>query len=136
VAADFVRAEGAGETARLAALRDRLIDGVLARVADSRLTGAPSGRRLPHHASVLTPGVKADAVLMELDFRGVSASSGSACASLTEQPSHVLRAIGCEGELAESSICFTLGRWTTGPEIDVVLDVLPTIVARLRRLAP
>ena len=136
VAADFSRSEGPAEVARLTVLRDRLLDGVLARVADSRLTGAPGAARLPHHVSLLTSGVKADAVLMELDFRGVSASSGSACASLTQQPSHVLRAIGCDGPLAESALCFTLGRWTTGPEIDVVLDVLPVIVSRLRRLAP
>jgi cysteine desulfurase len=136
VAADFVRGEGPGEVARLTELRDRLADGILAHVPDSRLTGAPGGGRLPNHVSVLTPGVKADAVLMELDFRGVSASSGSACATLTEGPSHVLRAIGCDGDLAASSLCFTLGRWTTAPEIDVVLDVLPIIVTRLRRLAP
>jgi cysteine desulfurase len=136
VAADFVRSEGPREVARLGDLRDRLVEGLLARIADSRLTGARGAGRLPNHVSLLTPGVKADAVLMELDFRGVSASSGSACATLTEQPSHVLRAIGCDGDLAESSLCFTLGRWTTGPEIDVVLDVLPTIVTRLRRLAP
>jgi cysteine desulfurase len=136
VAADLVRAEGSGEVARLTDLRDRLLEGLLGRVAGSRRTGAAGAGRLPHHASLLTPGVKADAVLMELDFRGVSASSGSACATLTGQPSHVLRAIGCDGELAESSLCFTLGRWTTGPEIDVVLDVLPTIVDRLRRLTP
>jgi cysteine desulfurase len=127
VAADFFRSEGPAEVARLAGLRDRLVDGLLARVSDSRLTGARGTGRLPHHVSVLTPGVKAEAVLMELDFRGVSASS--------PQPSHVLRAIGCEDALAESSLCFTLGRWTTAPEIDVVLDVLPTIVTRLRRLA-
>jgi cysteine desulfurase len=136
VAADLVRSEGSAEVARLSGLRDRLAEGVLSRVAGSRLTGARASGRLPHHVSLLTPGVKADAVLMELDFRGVSASSGSACASLTEQPSHVLRAIGCDAELAESSLCFTLGRWTTAPEIDVVLDVLPTVVTRLRRLAP
>jgi cysteine desulfurase len=136
VAADFVRSEGPGEIARLGALRDRLLDGLLTRIADSRVTGPPGARRLPHHASLLTPGVKADAVLMELDFRGVSASSGSACATLTGQPSHVLRAIGCDGELAEASLCFTLGRWTTAPEIDIVIDVLPGIVSRLRRLAP
>jgi cysteine desulfurase len=136
VAADFVRSEGPGEVARLGALRDRLLDGLLTRIADSRVTGPPGARRLPHHASLLTPGVKADAVLMELDFRGVSASSGSACATLTGQPSHVLRAIGCDGELAEASLCFTLGRWTTAPEIDIVIDVLPGIVSRLRRLAP
>lgn len=136
VAADFLRAEGPGEVARLGALRDRLVDGLLAHVARSRLTGPRGAGRLPHHVSLLIPGAKADAVLMELDFRGVSASSGSACATLTGQPSHVLRAIGCDDDSAETSLCFTLGRWTSGGEIDVVIDVLPTIVQRLRRLAP
>ena len=136
VAAELVRSEGPAEVARLGPLRDRLAEGLLAGVADSRLTGARGTGRLPHHVSLLTPGIKADAVLMELDFRGVSASSGSACATLTGQPSHVLRAIGCDDAMAESSLCFTLGRWTTAPEIDIVIDVLPTIVTRLRRLAP
>jgi cysteine desulfurase len=136
VAADFIKSEGPGETARLGSLRDRLVDGLLARVAESRLTGARGAARLPNHVSLLVSRVKADAVLMELDFRGVSASSGSACATLTGQPSHVLRAIGCDEAAAEGSLCFTLGRWTTAPEIDVVIDVLPTIVTRLRRLAP
>lgn len=136
VAADLVRSEGPSEVARLATLRDRLIDGLLAGVAESRLTGVRGAGRLPHHVSLLTPGVKADAVLMELDFRGVSASSGSACATLTGQPSHVLRAIGCDDTIAESSLCFTLGRWTTAPEIEVVIDAFPTIVTRLRNLAP
>lgn len=134
VAADLVRSEGPAEVARLADLRDRLVDRLLAKVAASRLAGAPGAGRLPHHASLLTPGVRADAVLMELDLRGISASSGSACASPTGQPSHVLRAIGCDEAAAESSLCFTLGRWTVAPEIDVVIDTLPAIVARLRRL--
>jgi cysteine desulfurase len=136
VAADFARTEGPGEAARLSALRDRLIDGLLASVDGGRLTGARGAERLPHHVSLVTPGVKAEAVLMELDFRGVSASSGSACATLTGQPSHVLRAIGCSDVAAEGSLCFTLGRWTTAQEIDVVVEVLPAIVRRLRRLAP
>jgi cysteine desulfurase len=136
VAADFARTEGPGEAGRLGALRDRLIDSLLERVDGSRLTGARGAARLPHHVSLVTPGVKADAVLMELDFRGVSASSGSACATLTGQPSHVLRAIGCDDVAAEASLCFTLGRWTTAPEIDVVIEILPGIVRRLRRLAP
>jgi cysteine desulfurase len=54
----------------------------------------------------------------------------------TGEPSHVLRAIGCAREEAEGSLCFTLGRWTTAAEIDVVLDALPAVVERLRRLAP
>jgi len=136
VAADLARNERATEVARVTPLRDRLLDGLLERVAGARVTGARGPRRLPHHASVVVPGVKADAVLLELDLRGVAASSGSACNLSTGEPSHVLRAIGCTREEAEGSLCFTLGRWTTAAEIDTVLDVLPAVVSRLRRLAP
>ena len=100
-----------------------------------RLTGARGATRLPHHASVVVSGVKADSLLMELDLRGVAASSGSACARSTGEPSHVLRSIGCGREEAEGSLCFTLGRWTTAAEIDMVLQLLPGVIARLRRLA-
>ena len=136
VAADLLRVEGLAESARVSALRDRLLLGILERVAGSRITGARPIQRLPHHASLVVPGVKADALLLELDVRGVAASSGSACASLTGEPSHVLRAIGCDRRAAEGALCFSLGRWTTPDEIEYVLDVLPTVVERLRRLAP
>jgi len=136
VAADLARNERAAEVARVTPLRDRLLDGLLERVEGARVTGARGPRRLPHHASVVVPGVKADAVLLELDLRGVAASSGSACNLTTGEPSHVLRAIGCTREESEGSLCFTLGRWTTAAEIDTVLDVLPGVVSRLRRLAP
>ena len=136
VAADLARNERATEAARLLPLRDRLLDGVLERVSGARVTGSRGGRRLPHHASLIVPGVKADAVLLELDLRGVAASSGSACNLSTGEPSHVLRAIGCTREEAEGSLCFTLGRWTTASEIETVRDVLPGVVSRLRRLAP
>ena len=92
--------------------------------------------RLPHHASVVLRDVKADAVLVDLDILGIAAASGSACSSRTGEPSHVLRAIGCDDREAEGSLCFTLGRWTTAAEVDAVLAALPPIVARLRRLAP
>ena len=69
--------------------------------------------------------MKAERLLIELDLRGIAASSGSACTAMTGEPSHVLRAIGCDRETAEGSLCFTLGRWTTSDEIDLVLDVLP-----------
>jgi cysteine desulfurase len=136
VAADLARAEGAAEMARLAPLRDRLLSGVLERVPRARRTGAPGPARLPHHASVVVSGVKADGVLLELDLRGVTASSGSACTAASGEPSHVLRAIGCAPEELEGSLCFTLGRWTTGAEVDAVLEALPAVVERLRRLAP
>ena len=135
VAADLIRVEGTGEVARLRALRDRLLDG-LSRVPGARLTGPRGERRLPHQASAVVRGVKADGILMELDLRGVAASSGSACAAATGEPSHVLRAIGCDRDEAEGSLCFTLGRWSTAAEIDFALDVLPAVTRRLRRLAP
>jgi cysteine desulfurase len=136
LAADLARVEGTAEVARLTGLRDRLLEGVLERVPRARVTGARGPARLPHHASVVVPGVKADAVLMELDLRGVAASSGSACSIASGEPSHVLRAIGCAHEELEGSLCFTLGRWTTGAEVDAVLEALPAVVERLRRLAP
>src|SRR5437762_5593179 len=121
VAADLARAEGPAEVVRLRELRDRLIARVLERLPEARLTGARGGGRLPHHASFVVPGVKADGVLLELDLRGIAASSGSACNALTGEPSHVLRAIGCDREALEGSLCFTLGRWTTASEIDVAV---------------
>jgi cysteine desulfurase len=135
VAADLARVEVAGEVARLRELRDRLLDGLLARVPDARPTGARGADRLPQNASIVVPGMKAESVLTDLDLRGIAASSGATCTAMTGEPSHVLRAIGCDRDTAESSLCFTLGRWTTASEIDLVLDAVPAVVARLRRLA-
>jgi cysteine desulfurase len=135
VAAELMRVEGAHqEAARLAALRDRLLSGLLETIPDCRLTGS-RGARLPHHLSLVLRGVKADGVLLDLDLAGIAASSGSACASLTQTTSHVLRAIGCPDEEADGSLCFTLGRWNTAADVDAVLERLPPIVARLRALA-
>jgi cysteine desulfurase len=135
VAAELARVERGTECVRLGALRDRLFEGLLSAIPEARLTGARGGARLPHHASVVIPSVKADAMLMDLDLRGIAASSGSACSALTGEPSHVLRAIGCDAASAEGSLCFTAGRWTTGAEVDAIVDVLPLVVSRLRRLA-
>ena len=135
VAAELARVERGAEAARLTTLRDRLLDGIVATVPDARVTGARGAERLPHHASVIVGGVKADAVLMDLDLRGIAASSGSACTALTGEASHVLRAMGCEGAAAEGSLCFTAGRWTSDADIDAVLNALPAVVTRLRRLA-
>ena len=136
VAAELARVERGTEAPRLSALRDRLLEGLEAAIPGLRVTGARGAARLPHQASVVVAGVKADAMLMDLDLRGIAASSGSACSALTGEPSHVLRAIGCDTAEAEGSLCFTLGRWTTAAEIDSVVEILPAVVARLRRLAP
>src|SRR5256886_17147418 len=132
VAAGLARGEGAAEAARLSGLRDRLFEGVLERVPRARLTGARGPARLPHHASVVVSDVKADGVLLELDLRGVAASSGSACNMASGQPSHVLRAIGCTREELEGSLCFTLGRWTTAAEVDAVLEEIGRASCRER----
>ena len=135
VAADLARVEIAGEATRLRELRDRLLEGLLARVPGARQTGPRGGDRLPQNASIVVPGMKAESILTDLDLRGIAASSGATCTAMTGEPSHVLCAIGCDRDTAESSLCFTLGRWTTASEIDLVLDAVPAVVARLRRLA-
>ena len=135
VAAELMRTEAThGEPARLTALRDRLVDALLGAIGDCRLTG-PRSARLPQHVSLVLRGAKADSVLLDLDLCGVAASSGSACAQRTGLPSHVLRAIGCAPQEMEGSLCFTMGRWSTGAEVDALLERLPPIVSRLRSLA-
>jgi cysteine desulfurase len=136
VAAELMRTEGGhGAAARLAALRDQLLEELLDAVVDCRMTGPRSGR-LPHHLSVVLRGVKADSVLLDLDLAGIAASSGSACASLTQTPSATLRAIGCAPDELDGPLCFTLGRFSTAADVEAVLRHLPRIVARLRALAP
>jgi len=135
VAAELMRSELAhGESARLEGLRDRLLEGILGTVPGSRLTGSRKAR-LPHHLSLALRGVKADVVLLELDLEGIAASTGSACAALTQTPSHVLRSIGCTPDEMDGSLCFTLGRWSTAEDVEAVLERLPAIVSRLRSLA-
>ena len=135
VAAELMRTEAArGESARVATLRDQLMHGLLEAIPDCRVTGSRVAR-LPHHLSLVLRGVKADSVLLDLDLVGVAASTGSACATLTEAPSHVLRAIGCTPEETEGSLCFSLGRWSTAADVEAVLERLPPIVSRLRSLA-
>ena len=130
-ALQLAEAERATETPRLSALRDRLIGGVLEEVEGAELTG-PRGTRLPHHASFLLPGADAEGTLIALDLAGIAASSGSACASGSRQPSHVLAAMGIDAELASTALRFSLGRGTTVAEIDYVIERLPEIVARVR----
>jgi cysteine desulfurase len=135
VAADLARVQVTGEAARLSQLRDRLVTGLLTQIPEARLTGARGTARLPHHVSIVVPGAKAEGVLTELDLRGIAASSGATCTAMTGEPSYVLRAIGCDPAVAEGSLCFTLGRWTTASEIDLVLEAVPAVITRLRRLA-
>ena len=115
-------------------LRDRLTEGVL-RIPKIKLTGHPT-KRAPHIASFVIDGVEGEAMLLLLSDRGIAASSGSACTSGTLAPSHVLTAMGIPQELAHGSVRFSLGKDTTTQDIDYVLEVMPKIVAQLRRMAP
>jgi len=123
------------EDARLTALRDRLIAGVLAAIPDSRLTGHPR-LRLPNSASFVIPYVEGESILLSLDMEGIAGSSGSACTSGALEPSGVLLAMGIPHELAHGSLRLTLGHSTTEAQVDRVLEVLPGIVARLRAMSP
>jgi len=116
-------------------LRDRLIDSVLDRIPHSELTGHPT-RRLPHHASFLFQGVEGESLLLQLDMEGIAASSGSACTSGSLEASHVILALGYARERALGSLRLSLGKGNTEAEVELLLDRLPGMVARLRAMAP
>lgn len=135
VAAELTLRDGAAEAARLAALRDQLIDGLARDCPAARLSGPREGR-LAHHVSVTVGGVKGESLILALDLIGISAATGSACATLTGEPSHVLRALGLDAREAAGSLCVTLGRWTRAEDVHTFLAELPPIVDRLRALSP
>jgi cysteine desulfurase len=134
-ALELVEAERAQENARLRILRDQLIGGVLENVAGAQLTGA-GDQRLACHASFVLNGVEAEGVLIALDLAGVAASSGSACTSAAQQPSHVLQAMGISPEAAVGGLRLTLGQSNTPEDITYVLERLPQIVAQIKGSTP
>ncbi|MDO8513741.1 MAG: cysteine desulfurase family protein [bacterium] len=126
--------ERTGESARLAKLRDYLIDGVLTRISNTGLNGSKVNR-LPGNANFSFYGVEGEAMVLMLDEEGIAVSTGSACNSDSLEPSHVLKAIGLSHEGAHGSLRFSLGRRTTKQDIDYVLAVLPSVVSRLRSIS-
>ena len=118
------------------ARRDRLIAGILAKIPDAKLNGSTGDKRLPNNINFSFIGVEGETLLLDLDAKGISASTGSACSSESLDPSHVLLALGLKHEMAHGSLRFTIGRLTTDEHIDYVLEVLPEIVARRRAMSP
>ena len=123
------------EVQREIKLRDKLIKGVLQKIKGSHLNGHPK-KRLPNNINFSFPGIEGESLVMQLDFLGIAASTGSACSSAKLEPSHVLLAIGLKPEQAHGSLRLSLGRWTKEKDINYVLDVLPKVVKRLREISP
>jgi cysteine desulfurase len=134
-AAELTVAEREQELRRLGALRDRLEAALLARVPDAIIhgRGAP---RAPHVTNISIPGTESESMLIALDLRGIACSAGSACQSGSINPSHVLEAIGVSADVAKSALRLSLGALSTEASVDRVIEVLPMLVEKARRLAP
>jgi len=132
-AAKLAAAKLASESPRLAALRDRLETGILAAVEGTAVNGARD-RRVPNTTNISFERVEAESLLIALDLEGIAVSTGSACSSGTLEPSHVLRAMGFPSHRTQNSLRFSLGMYSTAEEVDRVIEVLPRLVEKLRRL--
>lgn len=133
-AAELAKAHIGDEQTRVAALRDRLEQGLLT-IQDSRVNGDVE-HRLPGTTNISFRRIEGEAMLLHLDHFGICASSGSACTSGSLEPSHVLRAMGVPFDYAHGSIRFSLGRFNTDADVNTILDVMPKIVSQLRAISP
>src|SRR5512134_747433 len=124
----------AEEAVRLTALRDRLWEGVGARVPDVRLAGHPT-RRLPGTCNICFRHVESESIVLGLDLNGIGVSAGSACTSGSIEPSHVLVAMGVPLDWAMGSVRCSLGRGTTAEDVDYVIESVAPLVAKLRSLS-
>ncbi len=123
-----------GKKQFLEELRDQLIKGLLM-IDDVVLNGHPE-QRLPGNVNVSFKFIEGESVLLSLDLQGIAASSGSACSSGSLEPSHVLSAIGLDHQAAHGSIRFSLGRGNNEEDVKYVLENIPRIVDKLRRISP
>ncbi len=130
----FAQDEKEMENARLITLRDRLTQGLLA-IPKTRLNGHPT-ERLPNSVNISFIDIEGEAAVLYLDAEGIYASTGSACASTSLDPSHVIVATGLSYEAAHGSLRFTLGHRTTSEDIEHVIAVMPGIVEKLRHMSP
>jgi cysteine desulfurase len=135
VAIDTAATNLAGQYEYLSGLRDRLITGIMEKVPYTILNGHPT-KRLPHNVNLCFEFVEGESLLLNLDLKGICASSGSACTSGSLDPSHVLLAIGLPHEIAHGSIRMTLGKDNTPDDVEYVITELPKIVDKLRQMSP
>ena len=132
-AAEAAAAALPAEAARIAALRDRLVEGVRERIPDAVLRGASGDGRLPGNAHFTFPGCEGDSLLFLLDLAGIESSTGSACTAGVPRPSHVLLAMGLDEETARGAQRFSLGHSSTEADVDALLAALPEAYSRARQ---
>jgi cysteine desulfurase len=133
-ALELAAAEMEAKSKKLTGLRDRLIKGLL-EIDQVVLNGHPE-ERLPGNVNTSFKHIEGESILLSLDLQGIAASSGSACSSGSLDPSHVLSAIGLDHQTAHGSIRFTLGYGSSDEDIDYVLEVIPSVVEKLRKISP
>jgi cysteine desulfurase len=124
-----------GGDKKMAAMRDRFEKTILAKVERARVNSG-GARRTPNTSNIIFECIEGEALVIALDLKGVSVSTGAACSSGAIEPSHVLTAMGLSGEEARASIRFSLGKQTTEEDLDFVLEKVPETVGRLRELSP
>ena len=134
-AAEIAAADMDDEARRVARLRDRMERGLLEAIPDAHVHASRSAR-LPTTSSMRFDHVESEPLLISLDLQGFAVSSGSACSSGAVEPSHVLLAIGLSREEAKSTLRFSLGKGTDASQVDALVEALPSMVERLRALAP
>lgn len=134
-ACELAREKMVEENSRVKMLRDKLEEGLLARIPKSMLNGHKT-ERLPNTANISFEYVEGEAILLHMNQHKICASSGSACTSGSLEPSHVLRAMGVPFTAAHGSIRFSLSVYNTEEEIDFVIEKMPNIIESLRKLSP
>jgi cysteine desulfurase len=134
-AAELARSSLQEETGHIRAMRDRLEQGLLARVPHSWVNGAPAPR-VPNTSNITFPFIEGESMVIALDLKGIACSTGAACSSGAVEPSHVLMALGLAPEDARATLRLSLGHQTTEAEIDFALETIPPVIERLRQLSP
>ena len=134
-AAEIAQAELSQNERKIRVLRDRLEQGILERIPEVYVNGHPE-KKLFNTLNCCLKGIEGESILLNLDFEGVCASSGSACTSGSLDPSHVLLAIDLPHEVAHGSLRLSLNKFNTDEDVDKVLEVLPGITERLRGMSP
>jgi cysteine desulfurase len=124
-----------GDDKKMAALRDRLQQGILAQV-DEAVANGDGATRVPNTTNIRFDHIEGESLVIALDLKGLAVSTGAACSSGAIEPSHVLIAMGLNKDQARASIRFSLGKQTTEEDIDFTLALVPETVARLREMSP